>query len=154
MTHTVRFIARVAVLVALAAGTPVQAQTPETDALRERAEQGAAEAQYLLGLAYFNGEGVPQDNPLAARWWRSAAEQGHADGQYSLGFMYANGRGVPQDYVQGHMWFNLAASRVPGADQPAAASGRNEVAALMTPEQVAEAQRLAREWDEAHPRNP
>ena len=40
MTHTVRFIARVAVLVALAAGTPVQAQTPETDALRERAEQG------------------------------------------------------------------------------------------------------------------
>ena len=42
MTHTVRFIARVAVLVALAAGTPVQAQTPETDALRERAEQGAA----------------------------------------------------------------------------------------------------------------
>ena len=65
MTRTVRFVARVAVLVALVAGTPVQTQTPEIDALRERAEQGDAEAQYDLGRPHRChrddlGEGPPR----------------------------------------------------------------------------------------------
>jgi hypothetical protein len=50
MTHAVRFVAVVAVLTALAVGAPVQAQTPEIDALRVRAEQGDAEAQFNLGV--------------------------------------------------------------------------------------------------------
>ena len=66
--------------------------------------------------------------------------------------MYANGEGVPQDDVQAHMWLNLAASRTTGEDREDAASARDRARARMTPEQVAEAQRLAREWDEAHPR--
>ena len=61
--------------------------------------------------------------------------------------MYANGRGVPQDYALAHMWFNLAASRATTAWLgPAAVKGRDEVAAMMTPAQIAEAQRMAREW--------
>ena len=56
MTHATRFIA-VAVLVALAVGAPVQAQTPEIDALRVRAEAGDAEAQNNLGVRYGTGEG-------------------------------------------------------------------------------------------------
>ena len=49
-------VAAVGVLVALAAGAPVRAQTPEVDALRARAEQGDAMAQFDLGLRYATGE--------------------------------------------------------------------------------------------------
>ena len=65
-------VAVVAVLVALVVG--VQAQTPEIDALRARAEQGDAEAQVLLGAMYDFGDGVPQDDVEAVRWYRLAAE--------------------------------------------------------------------------------
>ena len=54
---------------------------------------------------------------------------------------------MPQDYVQAHMWFNLAASRLPpGTNRDKAVKNRDIVAAKMTPAQIAEAQRLAREW--------
>ena len=86
------------------------------------------------------------------RWYRLAADQGLADAQGNLGFMYATGQGVPQDYVQAHMWFNLAASRSTGEDRETAVRNRDAVAGLMTPEDRSEAQRLAREWDAAHPR--
>ncbi len=61
--------------------------------------------------------------------------------------MYSKGQGVPQNYVQAHMWYNLAASRfAPGSDRDMAVKNRDIAAALMTPAQIAEAQRLAREW--------
>ena len=72
-THAVRFVA-VAVLVALAVGAPVQARTPEIDALRARAEAGDAEAQLDLGGMYGNGNGVSQDDAEAVRWYRLAAD--------------------------------------------------------------------------------
>jgi len=154
MTHAVRFVAVVAVLTALALCAPVQAQTPETDALRANAEAGDAEDQYALGVMYDYGLGVPEDYGEALRWYRLAADQGHAEAQVNLGRMYANGRGVPQDYVQAHMWYNLAASRTTGETRDSAVRGRGQVARLMTPTQITEAQRLAREWDAAHPREP
>jgi hypothetical protein len=153
MTHATRFAA-VAVLVALAVGAPVQAQTPEIDALRARAEAGDAEAQFNLGTVYADGEGVPQADAEAARWFRLAADQGHANAQTNLGIMYDTGRGVPQDHVQAHMWFNLAASRSTGESREDAVQNRDRAAGLMNPTQLAEAQRLAREWDAAHPREP
>ena len=55
MTHAVRIVASVAVLTALALCVPVQAQTPEADALRVRAEAGDAAAQYDLGVRYGTG---------------------------------------------------------------------------------------------------
>ncbi len=61
--------------------------------------------------------------------------------------MYGNGQGVPQDYVQAHMWYNLAAAGLPpGEDHDTAAKNRDIVAKLMTPAQIAEAQRLAGKW--------
>ncbi len=87
------------------------------------------------------------DYATALRLWRPLAEQGHADAQYSLGVMYSQGRGVPQDYVQAHMWFNLAALRLlPFEGFNAAIQERNLVAELMTPAQIAEAQKLLCEW--------
>ena len=109
------------------------------------AEQGDAEAQYNLGVMYDNGQGVPQDYAEAAKWYRLAAEQGHAGAEYNLGYMYDEGRGVPQDYTEAHKWFNLAA--VSGDAEFATA--RDQVATMMLPAQIAEAQKLAREWQAA-----
>ncbi|MGA2170957.1 MAG: hypothetical protein ABSG62_22455, partial [Terracidiphilus sp.] len=52
---------------------------------RKAAEQGYADAQFNLGVAYAYGEGVRQDYARAAVWLRKAAEQGHAEAQRSLG---------------------------------------------------------------------
>jgi TPR repeat protein len=93
------------------------------------------------------GWGVPQNYAEAAKWYRLSADQGLAMSQTLLGQMYAHGEGVPQDYVLAHMWFNLAAAQ---GDQLAAGQ-RKSVAADMTPAQIAEAQKLAREWQ---PRRP
>ena len=76
------------------------------------------------------------------KWYRLAADQGNACAQYNLGIMYAKGQGVPQDYVLAHMWFNLSAAQGIGD----AVKNRDIAAGKMTPDQLAEAQRLAREW--------
>jgi TPR repeat protein len=70
------------------------------------------------------------------------ARDGRADALYNLGLAYSTGQGVTIDMVAAHKWFNLAAVR--GVE--AAKSWRNQVAAEMTTGQIAEAQRLAREW--------
>ena len=81
------------------------------------------------------------------RWYRKAAEQGAASAQLNLGLMYYNGQGVTQDYVQAHKWFNLtAANNSNKTGREKAASNRDLMAKQMTPAQVAEAQKLAREW--------
>jgi TPR repeat protein len=116
------------------------------------ARQGNADAQHNLGLMYRNGHGVPQNYAEAVRWYRLAADQGNAIAQSNLGRMYYNGRGVPQDYIQAHMWSNLAASRLTEpARRDIAIKNRDIVAGMMTPAQIAKAQRLAREWQEEHP---
>jgi TPR repeat protein len=116
---------------------------------RKAADQGRATAQESLGFAYLVGAGVTQDFVEAGKWFRKAAEQGNADAQNRLGAMYKTGLGVPQDYVLAHMWFDLAVSRFRSDDtvnRRLAEDSRNDVAAKMTPAQIAEAQRLAREW--------
>jgi uncharacterized protein len=111
------------------------------------AEQGDAEAQYNSGLAYYHGRGIPQDYQQAVRWYRKAAETGNPDAQNNLGSMYDYGEGVPQDYIQAHKWFNLAASTASDNEKrERAVKNRNIVEKKMPPSQVAEAQRLAREW--------
>ena len=92
---------------------------------------------------------VPEDHAEAVERYREAAEQGDAEAQSILGLMYFTGRGVLQDYVEAHMWLNLAASRFSAAEtrnRDQAIRDRDHVAAKMTPAQVAEAQKLAREW--------
>ena len=78
--------------------------------------------------------------------------QDDGEAQYNLGVAYATGRDLPQDYVQAHMCFNVAASRSTGEVRETSVKARDDLAAEMTPEQLAEAQRRAREWDAAHPR--
>ena len=61
--------------------------------------------------------------------------------------MYATGKGVPQDYVRAHMWFNLSAAQ--GIQH--AERARDNIATRLTPAQIAEAQKLAREWQSKRP---
>ncbi len=114
-------------------------------ALREwkpLAEEGVPSAQNMLGHMYRLGQGVLQDYKTAVKLYELAAEQGHALAQSSLGVMYRKGWGVPQDYVRAHMWSNIAAS---SGDSENASKNRDIFAKLMTPTQIAEAQKLARE---------
>ena len=73
--------------------------------------RGDVFAQHNLGVRYANGEGVPEDDAEAVRWYRLAAEQGHQDSQWSLGRMYRYGEGIPEDQVLAYMWYNLAAAQ-------------------------------------------
>ena len=111
---------------------------------RPLAEQGNDGAQLNLGFMYDKGYGVSQDYKEAIKWYRRAAEQGNDRAQYNLGLMYDNGDGVSQDYVQAHMWYDIAGVAV-------AVKYRDFVAREMTPVQITEAQRLAREWMRKHP---
>jgi hypothetical protein len=119
---------------------------------RKLAEQGSFLHQVEFGKMYEQGVGVLQDYAEAAKWYRKAAKLGLADAQARLGIMYEIGHGIPQDYVLAHMWFNLAAAQMsPGKARDDAAKSRDRVAARMSPVQIAEAQRLAREWKPKEP---
>ena len=74
-------------------------------------------------------------------WYRPAATQGNAIAQVNLGTSYGKEQGVAQTYMRAHMWLNLAA--VTG--DAYAVKNRDIIAARMTPQQVAEAQKLAQE---------
>ncbi len=90
------------------------------------------------------------DYATAFREFRPLADKGNAKAQFMIGLIYLyhyKGQGVPQDYVQAHMWFNLAASRhPPGEGRDQAVKSRNIVEKRMTPAQISEAKKLAREW--------
>jgi len=109
---------------------------------RKAAEQGYERAQYNLGAAYFNGLGVAKDYRQAALWTEKSAEQGNIYAMYNLALSYSRGQGVEKDLVQSHKWFSLAAA---SGDKPAAKK-RDELETQMTPEQIRQAQALAKEW--------
>ena len=105
------------------------------------AKKGYAGAQHKLGVIYYKGEGVAQDYKEAVRWFRLAAQQKNADARFNLGLMYGLGQGVSQDYVRAHMWFNISA--ISGDKE--SVMNRDIAASKMTPQQVEQAQRMARE---------
>jgi hypothetical protein len=100
-----------------------------------------ATAQTALGLNYREGLGVPKDVAEGVRWIRRAAEQGEKHAQFELGRYYILADGVPEEYVQAHKWLNLASAQ--GFERSKELLSRMD--GQMTMEQIAEAQRLARE---------
>ena len=99
-------------------------------------------AQVNLGAMYDQGEGVPEDDAEAVKWYRLAAGQGYAEAQHNLGLMYVQGRGVPEDDVLAYHWLNLAAAQ--GNEEARAI--KTLMQARMTAAQIAEAQKLSREF--------
>jgi TPR repeat protein len=75
-----------------------------------------------------------------------AAQTGAPDALFELGMLYATGRDIDADLVTAHKWFNLAAAR----GNASALTYRVELAREMSADQIAEAQKLAREWLQAH----
>jgi TPR repeat protein len=109
--------------------------------LIDNANKGDADAQFWLGTMYYDGKGVPQDYKEAVKWFTMAAEQGHAYAQLYLGRIHYNGDGVPQDYTEAYKWVLLA--QMNGED---VSKLKQDLTAKMTPVQIAEAQKLAKEF--------
>lgn len=109
------------------------------------AKKGNAEAQYVLGIMYRAGRGVPQDFNEARKWYLLAAEQGHPIAPFYLGWIYAKGRGVPKDIVKGYMWLNIAIANAADGDgkKKEFIMDRDSLASSMTADQIAKAQALS-----------
>jgi len=114
--------------------------------LKKAAKQNFSLAQGLLGSFYYQGKVTIQDYDEAAKWFKLAANQDDATAQMLLGNMHALGQGVEQNYVKAHMWLNIAAS----SGNERAIKVRDMVASNMTPNQINQAQKLAREWLQNH----
>jgi TonB family protein len=119
---------------------------------RKAAEQGHALSQSNVGAFYERGIGVGADGVEAVKWYTRAAEQGFPLAQYNLGLVYADGKSVAADAVEAHKWLNLAAARGGPENQQAFAATRDKVGQTLTPAQMADAQRRAREWLDAFER--
>jgi clan AA aspartic protease (TIGR02281 family) len=107
--------------------------------ITKAAEQGSMYAQRDLAMKYYNGDGVPKNFAEAAKWFRKAADQGESVSQSILGQMYSKGEGVPQNHVFAYMWLSLSDF----------IERHGDIVAAMTPEQIAEGKKLAREWRDA-----
>ena len=109
--------------------------------LEAAAQNGEVTAQINLAVAYEFGVGVEKNDGEAARWYKKVAAEGNPTAQRYLAQKYSVGSGVTQDYTIAHMWWNLAAA----AGDFVSIKNRDIVAEKMTPQQIAEAQKLARE---------
>ena len=83
------------------------APSEDLTAARERAEQGDAHAQSIIGAACEKDGNYAE----AVRWYRRAAEQEDDVAQYMLGGMYEQGKGVAQDYAQAVRWWRKSAEQ-------------------------------------------
>jgi len=114
--------------------------------LRKLADRGDAEAQWQMGVRYYDGDGVPHDDAQAMKWFELAAEQGHVNAQSRLGAYYWAGRGVPVDLFKSYFWSTIAMHQ---GDE--ISKGRLEGLSLqMTRAQVAAASQQADDWLRQH----
>jgi TPR repeat protein len=110
------------------------------------ADQGHAEAQCNIAVMYANGWGVTQSDAEAFKWYSLAAEGGIAQAQVNLAKMYSKGFGVAKDNVMAHKWLAIASE----LGDYGASSKRDELAAKMSAEEIAQAGGLASAWIESH----
>lgn len=109
---------------------------------RRNAQNDNAQAQYVLGLIYALGDGIPRDVPEAVKWLSKSAEQGHCKAQYYLALQYFSGKGTQKNYAHAFAWWSVAAAN---GDEESA----NRVDALqriLTPEQRTQADTLTSEY--------
>jgi hypothetical protein len=106
------------------------------------AKIGHPEAQRLLGIAYYLGQGVPQDFERSLYWFEKSANQGCWTAYSGTATLYRDGKGTAVDLGKAYMWFNIAASRLPDSvERDALIKEREKVAALMTQAQIEAAQK-------------
>jgi TPR repeat protein len=104
------------------------------------------EALGLLGLIHRMGLDGPRDFEKAKAFLTDGARKGDTLAQAELGLMYSEGEGLPKDLVAAYMWLNLAAAKSFSMGKWEASVSRDILEDQMTKEQIAEAQKLSREW--------
>ena len=140
-------IAALALVLGLA--LPVWAQSASD--VRTLAEQGDAEAQFVLGSMYRDGRGVEKNLSETIKWWGKAAELGNVDAQFALGNMYSGGFGIEKDYVRSYMWFDITAAQTESAWLgPIARSNRDALVDRMTAAEISKAKRMSADWMAKH----
>jgi hypothetical protein len=111
-----------------------------------RAQRGEADAQYTLGRMYVVGEAVEKNPSEAMRWFERAAINGDTEAQYALGTLFEFGDEVEQDNVEAIKWYTIAEE-----NSYSGQLRKSYLVKKMTAEEIAEGERLVREWLEAHP---
>jgi uncharacterized protein len=109
------------------------------DALKEfrgLADGGSREAEFMLGVMYFQGRGVGQNHATAAIWFHKSALKGHAGAQLAFGSIHIRGVGVYQDLHQAIKWLSLAATSRSPEIRLNATNLIQEAARLMTPGEI------------------
>ena len=89
----------------------VVAQTGSFADVKNKAEWGDMEAQFKLGMMYYEGKGAPKNFAEAIKWFRRSADQGQATAQFNLGTIYYNGQGVPKNRVEALAWYRKSAEQ-------------------------------------------
>ena len=122
------------------------------DLFKRIAREGDAAAQNNVGVLYETGTGVIRIDHLAEEWYRRAAVQGLAEAQFNLAAILASDlmvghashdAGVEESQlIEAYMWVTLAADQ----NHRGALSGVTRLRRHLSDAQIAEAQRLAREW--------
>jgi uncharacterized protein len=134
---------------ALARGTAAYSRGDYNRAAKELeplVERGNTRAFALLGFLYEHGFGEPKTYPVAARLYAQGAARGDPFGQAMLGLLYDKGYGVPEDFVLAYKWLDLAAAHATGRQRDVYARYRDAVGSKMSPNEIAEGQRLAADW--------
>ncbi len=121
-------------------------QPKSLEDLRKLADQGDPDAQWQMGVRYHDGEGVPQDDTQAVRWFQRAAEQGNVAAQGALGAYYWRGRGVPADLSKAYFWSAIAMAQ----GDEISKSRLEGLASQMTRAQVSAARQQADAWVHNH----
>ncbi|MBC8287587.1 MAG: sel1 repeat family protein [Nitrospinae bacterium] len=106
------------------------------------AEHGHAAAQYNIGVMHEWGNGVPQDNSQALKWYKRSAERFHKDAQNNLGALYSKGEGTEPDFVEALKWFIISAENGSEGGQ----KNIHIVEKRMNYEEISQAQKLANDW--------
>lgn len=111
--------------------------------LRQRAEEGDAQAQYDLAYLYYKADSDPaisgmiQSDNLAAYWYLKAAEQGHSSAQYNMAVLHLHGHGVERDAISAYAWLLLADAN----DHKASRKLMDDLDEILNEQQIQEARR-------------
>lgn len=114
----------------------------------EASRNNDPDAQFRLGLMYYEGKGLKSSPNLASTLFRKAAERGHPQAQYNLAVLYSQGIGISKDYTMAYFWSSVASSNSLVSKDEAIkyAKLRDDLEALITPQQIAKTQESARNF--------
>ena len=122
------------------------------------AEDGDCDAEYALGLLYFNGLSVRKNRGTAIKWWSRAGQQAQPQALNSLGVIYSHQRvpyttldcrkgcGEPINLVEAYKWFGLAVEYGPPREVKFAEKSINRISPDMSDNEIQEAKNEIKDW--------